>query len=249
MKKTAVEQNLEMKQRFYTYAKSVEFEKLFYFALTYQQQTVIITAPSDNAEQKEFLGYDWRNRKGSEGIQIITPGGKLYDPENRKADGTLASAIKRSFNGVLPAVDAEQQMYGSTVNTKDMLDFSRVAFNKNIRLRVEKEEAIQTKYPLIALGEICTSLIAGGDAPQDNWTEQPTDANTIPIYSNGTGDNALYGYTNISRITEDSVTISARGTIGYVAIRKAPFYPVVRLIVATPDENRVIYALSDLLIH
>lgn len=239
LKKTAVEQNLEMKQRFYSYAKSVEFEKLFYFALTYQQQTVIITAPSDNAEQKEFLGYDWSNRKGSEGIQIITPGGKLYDPENRKADGTLASAIKRSFNGVLPAVDAEQQMYGSTVNTKDMLDFSRVAFNKNIRLRVEKKEAIQTKYPLIALGEICTSLIAGGDVPQDNWTEQPTDANTIPIYSNGTGDNALYGYTNISRITEDSVTISARGTIGYVAIRKAPFYPVVRLIVATPDKNKV----------
>ncbi len=238
LKKTEAEQNAELKRRFYSFTKSVEFDKLFYFALTYQQQTVVITAPSDNAKQKEFLGYDWSNRKGSEGIQIITPGGKLYDPANRKADGTLASAVRRSFDGVLPAFDAEQQEYSSVVSTKDMMDFSRVSFNKEIRLRVE-EEIIQTKYPLIALGEVCTSLTAGGDVPQDNWTEQPTDINIIPIYSNGSGDKALYGYTNISRINKDSVTISARGTIGYTAVRKAPFYPAVRLIVATPDENKV----------
>ena len=42
-KKTSDEQNAEIKQRFYKYAKSIEFEKLFYFALTYEQQTVIIT--------------------------------------------------------------------------------------------------------------------------------------------------------------------------------------------------------------
>lgn len=238
LKKTEAEQSTELKRRFYAFVKSMELDKLFYFALTYQQQTVIITAPSDNAQQKEFLGYDWSNRKGSEGIQIITPGGKLYDPANRKADGTLASAVRKSFDGVPPTFDAEQQEYSSVVNTKDMIDFSRVSFNKEIRLRVE-EDVMQTKYPLIALGEVCTSLIAGGDVPQDNWTEHPTDINIIPIYSNGSGDKALYGYTNISRINEDSVTISARGTIGYTAIRKAPFYPAVRLIVATPDESKV----------
>ena len=239
LKKTEVEQNEELKRRFYSFAKSVEFEKLFYFALTYQQQTVIITAPSGNAEQKEFLGYDWSNRKGSEGIQIIAPGGKLYDPENRKADGTLAGAVRKSFEGTVPVLTEENLMYAGIVNSADMLDFTRVSFKKDIRLGVDKEEAIQTKYPLKALGEVCTSLIAGGDAPQNSWTEQPTDANTIPIYSNGFGDNALYGYTNISRVNEDSITISARGTIGYTAIRKAPFYPIVRLIVATPDESKI----------
>ena len=238
LKKTKAEQNAELKHRFYSFAKSVEFDKLFYFALIYQQQTVIITAPSDNTKQKEFLGYDWSNRKGSEGIQIMTPGGKLYDPANRKADGTLVSAVRGAFDGVPSAFIAEQQEYSSVVNTKDMMDFSRVNFTKAIRLSVE-EEIIQTKYPLIALGEVCTSLIAGGDVPQDNWTEQPTVINMIPIYSNGSGDKALYGYTNIPRIDKDSVTISARGTIGYTAIRKAPFYPAVRLIVATPDESKV----------
>ncbi|MBQ9418884.1 MAG: restriction endonuclease subunit S [Synergistaceae bacterium] len=82
-------------------------------------------------------------------------------------------------------------------------------------------------------------MIAGGDVPQGNWSEEATEAYTIPIYSNGTEENALYGYTNIARVQEDSVTISARGTIGYTAIREAPFYPIVRLIVATPDTERI----------
>lgn len=133
LKKTEAGQNAELKRRFYSFAKFVEFDKLFYFALTYQQQTAIITAPSDNAKQKEFLGYDWSNRKGSEGIQIITPGGKLYDPANRKADGTLASAVRKSFEGVVPALTEENLKYARTVNGADMLDFTRVDFNKAIR--------------------------------------------------------------------------------------------------------------------
>lgn len=47
----------------------------------------------------------------------------------------------------------------------------------------------------------------------------------------------MYGYTNISKINEDCVSISARGTIGYCEIRKAPFYPIVRLICACPNEK------------
>ena len=226
-------------EKFYAYAHPIEREKLLYFALVYQQTTVLITAPSDNKEQKEFLGYDWSNRKGNEGIQITAPGGKMYNDSDRSAEGTIVSAIRKSFYGLTPSFDESQQAYGSVVPTKDMLDFSRVSFNKELRLRVEREEMLQTKYPLLTLGEVCPLLAAGGDVPQDNWTEQPTDTNTVPIYSNGTGDKALYGYTSISRIEKDSVTISARGTIGYTAIRKAPFYPAVRLIVATPDESKV----------
>lgn len=83
-------------------------------------------------------------------------------------------------------------------------------------------------------------MLAGGDVPQGNWSKNKTDEFSIPIYSNGTSDNALYGYTNISKIEEDAVSISARGTIGYAAIRKAPFYPIVRLIVAIPDTRKIL---------
>ena len=49
----------------------------------------------------------------------------------------------------------------------------------------------------------------------------------------------LYGYTNIAKITKPSLTISARGTIGYCEIRKETFYPIVRLLVATPKTKLV----------
>ena len=144
--------------RFYQYAKKFEFEKIFYFALTYTQQTVIITAPADNAKQKEFLGYDWSNRKGNEGIQITTPGGKMYCDSDRKADNTLASAIRQSFNGDCPVLTDENNCYGGIANTSNMLDFSRVNFNKALKLSAARQNQIiiQSKYPCEKLGRIAS---------------------------------------------------------------------------------------------
>lgn len=154
--KSADEQVAAYLERFYTYAHEVEREKLFYFSLVYRQTTVIITAPADNKAQKDFLGYDWSNRKGNEGIQIITPGGKLYDDADREAEGTLAYAIKQSFNGVIPSFSEEQKAWGSVVNTKDMLDFSRVSFNKAMRLSAKSKFHIHSKYPMKLLSSVCT---------------------------------------------------------------------------------------------
>ena len=154
-KKSAVEQANEYLQKFYEYAHTIESEKIFYFSLVYKQTTVIITAPYDNKEQKEFLGYDWSNRKGNEGIQIIAPGGKLYDDSDRSADHTLASVIKSSFNGSTPSFEEDIQSYAYIVNTKDMLDYSRVNFNKALRTSVKKAFRIESKYPLIRLDTVC----------------------------------------------------------------------------------------------
>lgn len=147
--------------KFYEYAYAVEKEKILYFSLVYRQTTVIITAPADNKDQKDFLGYDWSNRKGNEGIQIIVPGGKMYDESDRSANGTLASAIKQSFNGIVPSFTEEQQAWGSVISTKDMLDFSRVNFNKAIRLTMENASKLNSKYPLLALGKVCNVTIGG----------------------------------------------------------------------------------------
>lgn len=88
------------------------------------------------------------------------------------------------------------------------------------------------------LGEICY-LSAGGDVPKNNFSKTYNDDFQIPIYSNGIGDNALYGYTNIAKINERCVTIAARGTIGYCVLRTTPFFPIIRLICAIP-KNEVI---------
>ncbi|MBK2610205.1 restriction endonuclease subunit S [Raoultella ornithinolytica] len=61
-----------------------------------------------------------------------------------------------------------------------------------------------------------------------------TDEYNIPIYSNGIGSRALYGWTNKAKIDAPSLTISARGTIGWTSYQENPFFPVVRLLVLTP---------------
>lgn len=78
-------------------------------------------------------------------------------------------------------------------------------------------------------------LKAGGDKPSI-VSENRTNICNIPIYSNGVSNEGLYGYTNKPEITEHSVTISARGSVGYTVMRRHPFVPIVRLISVIPQD-------------
>lgn len=87
------------------------------------------------------------------------------------------------------------------------------------------------------LGEISEELFAGGDVPKNNSSKFQNDDFQIPIFTNGEKNKGLYGFTNIARVTKPSITISARGTIGYSEIRTEPFYPAIRLIVIVPKTD------------
>ena len=85
-----------------------------------------------------------------------------------------------------------------------------------------------------SMKDVCDKLYAGGDVPKERFSKTKTAAYSIPILSNGKGDSALYGFTDIPRETSPAITISGRGTIGYSRIQVEPFYPIIRLIVAVP---------------
>jgi type I restriction enzyme S subunit len=85
--------------------------------------------------------------------------------------------------------------------------------------------------------QVCSKLFAGGDVPKQNLSKIKTDRYNIPIYSNGIKNKGLYGFTNIKKVTDNSVTVSARGTIGHAEIRKEIFFPIVRLIVLVPNND------------
>ena len=78
------------------------------------------------------------------------------------------------------------------------------------------------------------NIFAGGDVPKEFYSQHKTQEFNIPILSNGTGNKSLYGWTNKAKINKPSLTISARGTIGWTSYREEPFYPIVRLLVLTP---------------
>lgn len=93
-----------------------------------------------------------------------------------------------------------------------------------------------SRYPTkkVLMDEIAF-VNAGGDKP-DVWQKCQTEEFPIPIFSNGIDNEGLYGYTTTAKITKPSITVSARGTIGFTCLRHEPYYPIVRLVSATPRD-------------
>ena len=85
-----------------------------------------------------------------------------------------------------------------------------------------------------SLGDV-PQMSAGGDKPKVTSVTK-SDECPYPIYSNGLENEGLYGYTNRAKIFVESVTVSARGTIGFVCLRHFPYVPIVRLVTLVPDE-------------
>lgn len=85
------------------------------------------------------------------------------------------------------------------------------------------------------LGEV-TEIGAGGDKPKNTSKTKSAEC-PYPVYSNGLDNEGLYGYTDKAKIFDESVTVSARGTIGFVCLRHLPYVPIVRLITLIPKEG------------
>lgn len=128
------------------------------------------------------------------------------------------------------------------------LDY-KIAINERINDHLEQQAATLFKalfvdlapfdgtmppnWTISTLGD-ATEMGAGGDKPKES-SPVKTPLCPYPIYSNGINDYGLYGYTNEPKIKVESVTVSARGTIGYVCLRHIPYVPIVRLVTLIPD--------------
>ncbi len=110
--------------------------------------------------------------------------------------------------------------------------------------------AIPPTWAWVRLGEVCEELVVGGDKPSE-ISYNKTDYFKFPIYTNGVKDNGLYGFTNKPFIEKSAITISGRGTIGFICLRYEPFYPIIRLLVAIPNSSIILeylaYALNPLI--
>lgn len=109
-------------------------------------------------------------------------------------------------------------------------------YRDSLRDVSNQENRLGEKVEIIALEETC-NISAGGDAPKESMCKSKTDKYKVPIVSNGIGENALYGYTDIAKINTPAVTIAARGTIGYAEYRDYPYFPIIRLLTAIPKDT------------
>lgn len=218
----------------------IEAEKLLYFVLAYPQKVVLVKSGEKDVE-KQFLGYEFSNRRGNEGIHSIQKGKnidectKLFDAKSYDNPDKASTYVYRAFKGDYSSPIAEgMQSHISRVSLIDMLTFDRDNFEKNLSLVAKKK--VDSQYPLQRIKDVCFNIYAGGDKP-DIFTEKRTQDNYIPVYANSIENEGLVGYTNSPRETNKSVTISARGTIGHTVIRNTPYVPIVRLITAIPNTD------------
>ena len=156
--------------------------------------------------------------------------------------GYLTLGNLRDFPVCVPSLEEQRRIAGILGAIDDKIEKNR-RINTNLELQAQalyKQWFVDNRnddWETLMLEDVAT-LSAGGDKPQI-CSEQKTPECNIPIYSNGIDNEGLYGYTNNPRITEDSITISARGTIGFVSLRTEPYVPIVRLISVVPTYKNV----------
>ncbi|MBR6887184.1 MAG: restriction endonuclease subunit S [Selenomonadaceae bacterium] len=206
--------------RFYDAVTELEREKIIYFALTYRQQTLIISAPDNNTEQEKFLGYGWSNAKGREGLIDKKRGGLLFDNENRAADNTLAAVIRAAYKGQRCQIAALEK-YFHYATLVDLLDFDAADFNKKITLGSSDYAPAEYSgtFPLVKLGSIGKVSMCKRIMKAETLEE-----GEIPFYKIGTFGGQPDAYITRKKFEEyrknypypkkGDVLISAAGTIG-----------------------------------
>jgi len=159
---------------------------------------------------------------------------QIYAISRGEAQRNIDVAKFKALKIPLPTIKIQEQIVAELESYQRVIDGAR-AVVEGWKPNFE----IDPKWEKVKISEVCEDLFAGGDVPKNNYSLEKSEKYQIPIYTNGINDKSLYGYTNTARVEKESVTISARGTIGYSEIRKPPFYPAVRLIVAIPNQKKI----------
>ncbi|MST78309.1 N-6 DNA methylase [Prevotella copri] len=177
---TPAEKLLEEKRFTLKFIREIEKEKLYFYMLAASnpQPVLVVESPSDKSLEKKFLGYEWSNRKGAEGIHylntvkikdsssddevadddtieqikgiegIMTP---LFNPLNLSDNSRLNSLICNNFEGNVKQTPEEFEDIVHKYNLVDMLSFTRVEFDKVISTSVAYKLNFESKYPLVSL--------------------------------------------------------------------------------------------------
>ncbi|MCL9822163.1 restriction endonuclease subunit S [Helicobacter colisuis] len=202
---------------FIAYAQKIEKDKLLYFSLSLNQEVLIIKAPSDIKEQKRFLGYEWSNRKGDEGLKELSNPyeSPLFERDNPHNDFKLNTLIRKSFDNTLDSIPQELQPYATKARLIDMIDFSKVEFNKAISLNphsndshsVQSNPFANSKYELVKVGNVCQ--IGRGRVISHKYIND--NIGEYPVYSSQTTNEGIMGKINTYDFEGEYITWTTDG--------------------------------------
>ena len=220
----------------------IEKDKLYFYMLARSQKNkvVIVNAPTKNDEVKEYLGYTWSTRKGSEGIKYLgvkndagvldknygintiqTP---LFNPSDLEDPEKINSIIRNNFAGQELDFDYDNVKYHDLI---DLLDFKTTAFTKNIKTaNIRRNIILKEGYKLYNLSNSKNfDLSIGKRVVASDISKN----GKIPIYSANVND--IFGYSestlaSLSDFSTPSVLWGIDGdwNVGYVK-ENIKFFP------------------------
>ena len=213
----------------------IEAEKLLYFIMAYPQQLVLVKT-GHKKEEKQFLGYEFSNRRGSEGIHPMQRGKNidectsLFDPKVFDNPEKASTYIYKAFEGDFHCpINNSLKNNVSRIKLVDMMTFDRVEFEKNISLSIKKKvnyEAFWGTTKLKSLNEIAdikkgTSItktkivsgnipvVAGGKQPAYFHNQSNREGSVITISASG-ANAGFINYFSIPIFASDCNTVIAK---------------------------------------
>jgi len=172
----------------------LEKEKFLYFVLAYQQKVVLLKT-GEKDEEKRFLGYEFSNRRGNEGIHPMQRGKtidectRLYDEATYENPEKASTYIYKAFHGDYDFPihkNIENNVF--SVDLVDMLNFDRANFEKNISLAVKKKVKIESKWDTVRLNEVIELI--SGQSPESEYYNQNNRG--LPFYQGKTEFGGIY---------------------------------------------------------
>ena len=229
-------QEKELLNKYMDMVVKKEEEKFYYFCLTHQKKTLIIKSPSDNNKQKDFLGYEFKGRRGSEGITIYKDNNgkestKLFDEEDNSQK--MNFYIKNAFFNDYQDINEEVKEFIKIVNTTDLLNFEKTNFEKIINTNVTSKIEIKTKWELMKLGNVCEINIGGTPDRQKQeywqngnnlWLSVAEMNNQIIIDTKEKINDLGVKNSNVKLVKKGTVLLSFKLSIGKIAIAGKDLY-------------------------
>lgn len=159
---------------------NIEAEKFWYFVLAYPQKVVIVKSGEKDVE-KRFLGYEFSNRRGNEGIHAIQRGKnidectKLFDADSYDNPEKASTYVYKAFKGdhSLPIAENMQQ-HISRALLIDMLTFDRDLFEKSISITAKKKVIINSQFSLEPIEDLA-EVIRGVTYSKEDQVLEITD--------------------------------------------------------------------------
>ena len=217
---------------------------------------MIVQTPNDKDEKKKFLGYEWSKRKGQEGIKYIgtnitdedmevaknqainniqTP---LFNPINVDDESKINTIIRNNFNNKELIISEELEQFVSIVSLVDLLDFTQIDFDAQIKTSPDSKIEITSKYTVNILKSVAD--IKKGQT----ITKAQAIEGDIKVVAGGKD----YAYThNEANRTENIITISASGAnAGFVNYWSEPIFASDTITVQANSENETKYVFNYL---